>query len=313
MVFFQRRKSYSLEILEACRQHPAPRLETIKRLLSLDPSAVRTRDEYGNTLLHVVCSRPNTPYSVVQALVQAFPEAVRSKDPRDGSLPLHLAVASHAPLDVIQLLMASHPDAVQCLDKLGNLPLHLACATKAPFEVFLVIQQAWPEAVRRRNFDSDALPLHGACTETPATFASRNDFNFAVIWSLLEAFPDAVMSRDSNGDTPYDLLQRGSPTREMVQLLRTKRALAQMPEQERQRHVDRQQRKLQMKKLLQSTDLDNSTASTASNASWDEDYKMIEVKSARYKQHNTDDQRKKKKKSSRKKKKKSMVEESLEI
>ena len=305
MHFFRRRnsvKNYQHELYVACGRHPAPCPEEVQKYIRLDPNATRIRDKLGNTLLHIVCARPQTPLSVVQSLVKVCPDLVRVTNPRDGSLPLHVAVASQADIQLVQFLLEKYPRGAHVADKHGLYPLHSACLYKASFEVFLLLLQAWPEAVRHRNIVDKTLPLHGACTRIPATFESLNGYSFEVIWSLLEAHPDAVMSHDANGDTPYDLLKRGNPPKDLLKLMRTKRALAQMPEQERQRAEDRERRKLMLKNAIMADATgDHSCASTSSQMSWGDDTEaaqVVEIQSAR----------KKKKKISRKKKR-NFVEE----
>ena len=191
-------------------------------------------------------------------LLRAFPEAAVVPN-KDGSLPLHLAVANnHASPEVVQKLLQAYPKGPRTADSVGNLPLHEACAWQAPFDVVLLLIQAFPEAVSRPRQLDQALPLHLACTVTPTTFCADNKLCFAVIWNLLEQWPDAVMSRNAAGDTPYDILRRGAPQQaELLQLLRTKRAWAQMPVRRRQQQQQERQQPFASLRSRPRLDLNN--------------------------------------------------------
>lgn len=240
------------DLLAACRHNP-PNEGRLKSLLAKNPSLVNGTDVEGNNALHIVCMRSKTSLDVIKILVSANPDVCRQPNLYDGSLPLHLAILFHLSPEVIHYLLDKNPRAVQRPDKLGNLPLHLACTAKAPFEVVIPILQTWPMAAQRLNLEGKC-PLHCACTATPLQEEeSSGDFAYEVIWGLLEAWPDAVIQRDRKGDTPYDILLRGSPHEDLLRLLReTPTALMQFSDDEdrRHRHDDEIQETLLEKKKV---------------------------------------------------------------
>jgi chromosome segregation ATPase len=92
--------------------------------------------------------------------------------------------------------------------KWRNLPLHLALLHNphpAPLKLIQALMQAHPTACRRRNAEG-SLPLHLACDNY--SLVNNGADGEAVLFALVECYPDALVEVDGEGRTPVDLLER---------------------------------------------------------------------------------------------------------
>ena len=92
--------------------------------------------------------------------------------------------------------------------KWRNLPLHLALLHSphpAPLKLIQALIEAYPAACRRRNAEG-SLPLHLACDNY--SLVNNGADGEAVLFALVESYPDALVEVDVEGRTPVDLLER---------------------------------------------------------------------------------------------------------
>ena len=92
--------------------------------------------------------------------------------------------------------------------KWRNLCLHLALLHSphpAPLKLIQALIEAYPAACRRRNAEG-SLPLHLACDNY--SLVNNGADGEAVLFALVESYPDALVEVDGEGRTPVDLLER---------------------------------------------------------------------------------------------------------
>lgn len=76
----------------------------------------------GNTLLHIMCSHPNSSASLIERIIQIYPQSCAIRDD-NGNLPLHLVNSQQHSLEIIRLLMACYPHALLVQNSSGQVPL----------------------------------------------------------------------------------------------------------------------------------------------------------------------------------------------
>jgi hypothetical protein len=104
-----------------------------------------------------------------------------------------LEFADHASKDEGDII---HGSLLEYCDEESQLPIHTAIQYYAPFDVIKYLIQKFPDGVRK-PMDKQFFPLH--C-------AARWGCSEAVMTSLLDSFPEAVVEKNSDGLTPLELL-----------------------------------------------------------------------------------------------------------
>jgi len=105
------------------------------------------------------------------------------------------ACQANAPMDLIRSIYDFCPQQLLYRKGLGFTPLHYACYANSPEEVRRFLLQTGPEAASIPSA-TDHIPLHAAI---------RTRKNTAFIKSLLHIFPEGILARALNGQTPLDL------------------------------------------------------------------------------------------------------------
>eukprot|EP00957_Ditylum_brightwellii_P088971 6775343-Ditylum_brightwellii.AAC.1 len=105
---------------------------------------------------------------VTPALLDVWPEAVKEKDWYE-STPLHVACYREEPLEVVSVLLKGWPGAAKKKDAGGRVPLHslcenFLCEQDASLEVVFALLTAWPDAVSVREDNFDETPLQRVCS-----------------------------------------------------------------------------------------------------------------------------------------------------
>uniref|UniRef100_A0A7S2A3H2 Ankyrin repeat protein n=1 Tax=Ditylum brightwellii TaxID=49249 RepID=A0A7S2A3H2_9STRA len=167
-----------------------------------NPHGIRKQKNLGQTILHAAC-RYNLSVAEFSLIMTKVPNAVRQSD-YDSSLPLHIACYNNRPMDVILELFTAFPDAIFAKDKSGATPIHYFCSRHSfvipsiSREEYIFVQNA--QAARVKDLYG-LLPLHVACS---------NNKPIEVIRSLVDVYPEAVMTQDDSGDTPLHSICRQS-------------------------------------------------------------------------------------------------------
>jgi len=99
------------------------------------PQEVFWVNQYGNTALHLACSK-KPPLEAVVALLREFKQAAMMQT-TTGMTPLHYACFCGASSQVIKLLIETCTKSVSIRDKYGRTPLHCACCGQnTSFQIF---------------------------------------------------------------------------------------------------------------------------------------------------------------------------------
>jgi len=154
------------------------------------PKAIRSKCDYGRTLLHVACTRVTSP-EVISLLLDAWPEALYEEDD-NGFTPIFLAVQHHASLETLSLLTEACPSVIKQKDRYGRNCLHHACSNRLPSkevatQLVSFLLEKWPDAAKEKDILCGSIPLNFAC----ACYMP-----LGVIQLLLETWPSGVKERD---------------------------------------------------------------------------------------------------------------------
>jgi len=111
------------------------------RVLAISEKAVKAKNKYGQSALHVLCRDGNgCTGDEIQVLLDKCPELPTVKD-NQGRTPLHMAVQGSVLTrasryaETVECLLESFPGSVQVADNGGMTPLELACARNADLTV----------------------------------------------------------------------------------------------------------------------------------------------------------------------------------
>lgn len=105
--------------------------------------------------------------------------------------------------------MLAFPDATKTPDELtGRLPLHWACICKASISILRLLLDHYPAALASLDSFDGRLPLHYACMYGSADMVEL----------LVSLEKRAVVYKDNNGLTPFDLIEqsRNNPHRDSI-------------------------------------------------------------------------------------------------
>ena len=110
-------------IVELCRNSDnlpeSELLEKIDVTLLECPEAAHERDEYGYTLLHVAAVY--RPLEFCRRLIDLNPDAIKSKN-REGMLPLHCACQCNY-VETVRYLFEMYPESIHVFDSQRNYPI----------------------------------------------------------------------------------------------------------------------------------------------------------------------------------------------
>ena len=178
-------------------------LDILRFMLSIDPTLSR---EVGNDWLPVHYAFKYKSTAFCKELIDAYLESLRVAS-YDGVLPIHRACCDGKrddTNDTIQYMLELDPELINAEDSEGNLPIHYA-ADHARTKLIELLLKYDPDAASKEvNNGSRRLPLHLAC-------------NYPIpIQVLYDAYPEAILISDEDGDTPLDLA-RNQPTKNFLQ------------------------------------------------------------------------------------------------
>ena len=196
--FFRLRNEYNrLPIHEICNNEDlddTASLDILRFMLSIDPTLPR---EMGNGYLpvHVAVKYKSTRFC--KMLIDAYPESLRI-EPGGGWLPIHVACTNgnrDDTTDTIQYMLELDPELINKASSDGRyLPIHLAAMNGRTQSIELLLNFD-PGAASKKTNDFRQSPLHLAC---------RYNTNLSTIQVLYNAYPEAILARDSFGRTPLE-------------------------------------------------------------------------------------------------------------
>jgi len=171
--------------------------KALERICSY-PKEAQVSDEYGYLPIHRACECESVPIKVIESLIDAYPESVEHKSPKDGLVPLNFAVSckSSTHYDIVKVLLRHYKEGASMRDRDGRAPLHShLCESSSPsLDMVKLLVKACPDAVRVCD-NYKWYPLH---------YAAKNG-NLDIAQYLIDLYPDSLLMRTENGETPIDV------------------------------------------------------------------------------------------------------------
>ena len=183
-------------------------LDILRFMLSIDPTLLR--EVVGNWLpIHHAVEYKSTTFCKI--LTDAYPESLRIESDY-GMLPIHLACHygnRDDTADTIQYMLKLDPELINAEDGDGYLPIHHAAEWGRVQIIELLLKFDPDSASKEINDVNQRLPLH----------LSYNS-NLSSIQALYDAYPEAILARGVDGDTPLDLA-REEENESVIEFLQT--------------------------------------------------------------------------------------------
>ena len=187
-------------------------LDILRFMLDIDPNLPREVDGNGDVPILVAIRFKSTAFCKI--LIDKHRQSLRIET--ESGLPIHHACSlgkRDDTADTIQYMLELDPELINVEDSDGYLPIHLA-AMNGRIEPIELLLKFDPDAASKETNDgsrrgSRLLPLHLASYK----------LNLGSIQVLYDAYPDAILARDDEGDTPLDDAQRrgNQPTIDFLQ------------------------------------------------------------------------------------------------
>jgi len=118
---------------------------------------------------------------------------------------LAFAVGHSAPIDIIQQIIRINPSLGTSRDVFGATALHVATLNGASIDIIKLLMEHYPSLVHELDFDRRSS-LHHA-VEYACQSGDHNYSYLDVIQLLSLEAPQMILTRDTDGDTPIDLVQ----------------------------------------------------------------------------------------------------------
>ena len=183
-------------------------LDILQFMLEIDPTLPRETNNRGSLPIHLAVMNISTAFCKI--LINAYPESLRMYT--GGRLPIRLACAHGKrddTADTIQYMLELDPELINEEDSDGYLPIH--CADYGNTNAIELLLKFDPDAASKEANDGTRwLPLHFACRYSP---------NLSSIQVLYDAYPEAILARDRDGEAPLDNAREevNQPTIEFLQ------------------------------------------------------------------------------------------------
>jgi ankyrin repeat protein len=132
-----------------------PRIENVKKMIEMNPTALKCPDHRGWLPIHW-CAYNNRHIEIMQLLIRAYSDGCYESN-KKGKLPFQLAAYNRYTF-MLDILYQENPEAINGMDYNGNTPLHDA-AKSLNHEGVKKILSYNPELNRVRNFKEE-LPIH---------------------------------------------------------------------------------------------------------------------------------------------------------
>ena len=117
-------KNGDLPLFLACRR-PKVNVNVLRTLLQVYPSAAHVK-AYGNTALHHLLQKGNSSAENVKLLISYNPDAVRTPN-NFGNLPLHYLCASERPhILTVRAVLDAYPKGITYVNKSAETPIQRA-------------------------------------------------------------------------------------------------------------------------------------------------------------------------------------------
>ena len=188
-------------------------LDILRFMLSIDHTLPREVNDGGYIPLHNAVAYKSITFCKI--LIDKYPESLRIES--GGWLPIHKACAwgkRDDTADTIQHMLELDPELINADNRSGYmrgyLPIHCASVNRRTESIELLLHYD-PDAASRIIGGWERLPLHVAC---------NNDTNLSSIQVLYDAYPEAILARNSGGRTPLDRA-RSNMNQSAIEFLQT--------------------------------------------------------------------------------------------
>ena len=185
-------------------------LDILRFMLNIDPTFARVVDNDNGCLpIHHAAKNQSTAFCKI--LIDAYPESLRIES-GIGMLPIHFACAwgkRDDTADTIQYMLKLDHELINAEDGDGYLPIHHAAEWGRVQTIELLLKLDPDSASKEINDVNQRLPLH----------LSYNS-NLSSIQALYDAYPEAILARGVDGDTPLDLA-REEGNQSVIEFLQT--------------------------------------------------------------------------------------------
>ena len=184
-------------------------LDILRFMLSIDPTLAREVD--GDDYLPINVAVEYKSIAFCKELIDKYPESLRIES-GTGRLPIHEVCRygnQDDTADTIQYMLELDPELINEEDSDGYLPIH--CADYGNTNAIELLLKFDPDAASKEANDGTRwLPLHFACRYSP---------NLSSIQVLYDAYPEAILARDRDGEAPLDNAREevNQPTIEFLQ------------------------------------------------------------------------------------------------
>ena len=172
-------------------------LDILRFMLEIDPNLPMEMDRDDYLPVHYAVTRKSTAFGKI--LIDAHPQSLRI-ELSDG-LPIHIACfygERDDTVDTIQYMLELDPELIHAEDSGGWLPIHCAAMNGTTKSIELLLKLDPDAASKEINNGSRRLPLHLACKWS----------DLSTVQALYDAYPEAILARDSGGDTPLDIASK---------------------------------------------------------------------------------------------------------
>ena len=170
--------------------------EQLMLKLESNPDVLRQTEDNGKTLLHHAIDYWRS-FDFCKVIISNNPDLVKIPGGEDTLLPIHAACnlgVSHT--ELIKFLIAQYPESVNIPDANGCYPVHsYVVSNGGRLDVLQLLLKCDEKALSTPNIYGD-IPLHNAVKKIDSVDDVKELFN---------AYPQALYSKDENGDTPLDI------------------------------------------------------------------------------------------------------------
>ena len=184
-------------------------LDILQFMLEIDHTLPREVGGGGYLPIHRAAVDKSTAFCKI--LIDKYPESLTVRT-LIGRLPIHFACDSGGrdnTADTIQYMLELDSELINAEDDGGYLPIHFAAMGGSTKLIELLLKFDSDAASKEVNDEGRWLPLHFAC--------SAYNTNLGSIQVLYDAYPEAILARDRDGDTPLDLAEGNQPAIEFLQ------------------------------------------------------------------------------------------------
>ena len=187
-------------------------LDILQSMLNIDPTLLRERG--GNSYLPIHHAVQTKSAEFCKKMLDAYPESAMART-GNGSLPIHKACRYGTRSDsvnTIQYLLELYPNSIHARDNDGWLPIHKSASPRKKDrsgrgkDIVALLLKHDHTVASTATENNCRLPLHIACN-------TAHSEHLGIVQLLFDAYPEAIWTRDVDGETPLDIAKRAAQSR----------------------------------------------------------------------------------------------------